>query len=75
MGLDNYQSDYYLSCQLFIIANLVVFNALTQLFSLRFEHSKQLVVDNTLLFVPPFISIALQFFISEGKVCCQPLFH
>ncbi len=37
-GLDNYQSDYYLSCQLFIIANLVVFNALTQLFSLRFEH-------------------------------------
>ncbi|MEY0974904.1 DUF2339 domain-containing protein [Providencia rettgeri] len=66
-GLDNYQSDYYLSCQLFIIANLVVFNALTQLFSLRFEHSKQLVVDNTLLFVPPFISIALQFFISEGE--------
>lgn len=66
-GLDNYQSDYYLSCQLFIIANLVVFNALTQLFSRRFEHSKQLVVDNTLLFVPPFISIALQFFISEGE--------
>lgn len=65
-GLDNYQSDYYLSCQLFIIANLIIFNALTQLFSLRFEHTKQLLVDNTLLFAPPFISIALQFFISEG---------
>ncbi len=66
-GLENYQLGYYLSCQLFIIANLVVFNALTQLFSLRFEHSKQLIVDNTLLFVPPFISIALQFFISQGE--------
>ncbi|MEY0973647.1 DUF2339 domain-containing protein [Providencia huaxiensis] len=66
-GVDNYQPDYYLSCQLFIIANLVVFNALTQLFSLRFEYSKQLIVDNTLLFVPPFVSIALQFFISQGE--------
>ncbi|HGN1705275.1 TPA: DUF2339 domain-containing protein [Providencia rettgeri] len=66
-GLDNYQSDYYLSCQLFIIANLVIFNALTQLFSIRFEHKKQLIVDYTLLFAPPFISIALQFFISEGE--------
>ncbi|MFW0927833.1 MAG: DUF2339 domain-containing protein [Providencia rettgeri] len=64
-GLSNYQSDYYISCQLFIIANLVVFNALTQLFSLRFEHDKQLIVDNTLLFVPPLISIALQFFIAD----------
>ncbi|GAB1440802.1 DUF2339 domain-containing protein [Providencia sp.] len=66
-GLENYQSDYYLSCQLFIIANLVIFNALTQLFSIRFEHTKQLIIDNTLLFAPPLISIALQFFISQGE--------
>ncbi|MGO2305298.1 MAG: DUF2339 domain-containing protein [Providencia sp.] len=65
-GLTNYQAEYYLSCQLFIIANLIIFNALTQLFAIRFDHSQQLVVDNTLLFVPPFISIALQYFISEG---------
>lgn len=65
-GMDNYHYDYYLSCQLFIIANLIVFNALTQLFALRFEHNKQLVVDNTLLFFPPLMSIALQFAISDG---------
>lgn len=65
-GLDNYIDDYYLSCQIFIIANLIIFNLLTQLFALRFDHSKQLVVDNTLLFFPPLMSIGMQFFISDG---------
>ncbi|HHR5807918.1 TPA: DUF2339 domain-containing protein [Providencia alcalifaciens] len=65
-GMEHYNYDYYLSCQLFIIANLIVFNVLTQLFALRFEHSKQLVVDNTLLFFPPLMSISLQFAISGG---------
>ena len=65
-GLNNYQPEYYLSCQLFIIANLIIFNVLTQLFAIRFDHSKQLVVDNTLLFAPPFISIALQYYISDS---------
>ena len=65
-GIENYQPEYYLSCQLFIIANLLIFNALTQLFAIRFEHNKQLIVDNTLLFFPPFVSIVFQYFISEG---------
>lgn len=72
-GWDDYQPDYFLSCQLFIIANLVIFNILTQLFAMRSEHNKQLVVDNTLLFFPPFLSIAFQYFIS-GEMGLLPAF-
>lgn len=64
-GWNNYQEEYYVSSQLFLIANLIVFNVLTQLFSLRFPHDKQMVVDYTLLFIPPFVSIALQYAISS----------
>nr|ELR5143295.1 DUF2339 domain-containing protein [Providencia stuartii] len=63
-GWEYYQTDYYVSSQIFLIANLIVFNVLTQLFALRYPHDKQLVVDNTLLFVPPFISLAIQYAIS-----------
>ncbi|EPU3839319.1 DUF2339 domain-containing protein [Providencia stuartii] len=63
-GVQYYQIDYYVSSQLFLIANLIVFNVLTQLFALRYPHEKQLVVDYTLLLVPPFISMAMQCAIS-----------
>lgn len=63
-GWNHYQTEYYVSSQIFLIANLIVFNVLTQLFALRYKHEKQMVVDYTLLFIPPFISLFLQYMIS-----------
>lgn len=63
-GWNHYQAEYYVSSQIFLIANLIVFNVLTQLFALRYQHEKQMVVDYTLLFIPPFISLFLQYMIS-----------
>ncbi|EKT62167.1 DUF2339 domain-containing protein [Providencia burhodogranariea] len=63
-GWNHYQTEYYLSSQIFLIANLIVFNVLTQLFALRYQHDKQMVVDYTLLFIPPIISLFLQYMIS-----------
>lgn len=63
-GWSHYHIEYYASSQIFLIANLVVFNVLTQLFALRYPHEKQMVVDYTLLFLPPFITMALQYKIS-----------
>ncbi|MCW2255216.1 putative membrane protein [Providencia alcalifaciens] len=63
-GWNHYQTEYYVSSQIFLVANLIVFNVLTQLFALRYQHEKQMVVDYTLLFIPPFISLFLQYMIS-----------
>lgn len=63
-GWNYYHIEYYASSQIFLIANLIVFNVLTQLFSLRYPHEKQMVVDYTLLFLTPFVTMALQYAIS-----------
>ncbi|MFY3769265.1 hypothetical protein AHYW_002755 [Providencia manganoxydans] len=63
-GWNEYHLEYYVSSQIFLIANLIVFNVLTQLFALRYPHEKQMVVDYTLLFLPPFITMVLQYAIS-----------
>ncbi|WP_323862070.1 DUF2339 domain-containing protein [Xenorhabdus szentirmaii] len=60
-GSQSYQSEYYLSCQIFLIINLVLFSLLTVLFGLKNRPEQKMAVDGTLLFGPPVIGFTLQY--------------
>ncbi len=64
-GVDYYRPEYYLSCQLFLIANLIIFSLLTQLFAYKNNQNNQMLVDNLLLFSPAIISFMLQYGMTE----------
>lgn len=64
-GANNYQPEYYLSCQLFLIANLVLFSLLAQLFSVKNRIKQHMAIDGTLLFGPPLIGFGMQYIITE----------
>ncbi|MGG4783118.1 DUF2339 domain-containing protein [Morganella morganii] len=68
-GVDNYQPEYYLNCQIFIILNLVVYGLLTQQYARHHVRTddgrKQLMVDSVLLFAPPVLAFSLQYAITE----------
>lgn len=64
-GMEYYQPEYYLSCQLLLIANLIIFSLLTQLFANKNRQHQQMLVDNVLLFGPPIISFMLQYVLVE----------
>jgi len=63
-GMDNYQPAYYLYCQLFLIANIVIFGVLCLALSLRAQPAGHKIIDGTLLFGPPLIGFAMQYLIT-----------
>lgn len=63
-GADHYQQDFYLSCQLFLIANLVLFGVLSVLFGIRNPLRGQWAVDGTLLFGPPLVGFGFQYYLT-----------
>lgn len=68
-GVNNYLPEYYLSCQIFIILNLVVYGLMTQQYARHHVRTddgrKQLMVDSVLLFAPPILAFSLQYAITE----------
>ncbi|MCD1127420.1 DUF2339 domain-containing protein [Jinshanibacter sp. LJY008] len=64
-GVEHYQPEDYLSCQLFLIANLVLFSLLAELFAVKNRLQQHMAVDGTLLFGPPLIGFALQYAMTE----------
>lgn len=64
-GLNGYQPEYYLSCQLFLIANMVIFGVLSQGLSLRAQVKGEKVIDGVLLFGPPLIGFGMQYHITQ----------
>lgn len=64
-GAAYYQHDFYLSSQLFLIANILLFGVGALLFSLRHQPTSKPVVDGVLLFVPPLIGFGMQYLITE----------
>lgn len=64
-GLYSYQPAFYLSCQLFLIANIVLFGVLSVALSLRAQGSGQRIIDGVLLFAPPLIGFGMQYVLTQ----------
>ncbi len=64
-GLADYRPEYYLSCQLFLVANLIIFGVLSVALSLRAQKRGERIVDGVLLFAPPLIGFGMQYAITQ----------
>ncbi|WP_058910082.1 DUF2339 domain-containing protein [Entomohabitans teleogrylli] len=64
-GMNGYQPEYYLSCQLFLIANVVIFGVLCLALSLRYHIPGEKVIDGVLLFGPPLVGFGMQYAITR----------
>ncbi|EOU9535724.1 DUF2339 domain-containing protein [Cronobacter dublinensis] len=63
-GLNGYQPDEWLSCQLFLIANILLFGVVCVALSLRAQQQKK-IVDGVLLFAPPLVGFGMQYAITR----------
>ncbi|HEY4469466.1 MAG TPA: DUF2339 domain-containing protein [Klebsiella sp.] len=64
-GLNGYRPEYYLSCQLFLIANTIIFGVLSVALSLRAQEKGKQIIDGVLLFAPPLIGFGMQYGITR----------
>ncbi|WP_313049627.1 DUF2339 domain-containing protein [Atlantibacter subterraneus] len=64
-GLNGYRPEIYLSSQLFLIANILLFGVLCVGLSLRAQESKEKIIDGVLLFAPPLIGFGMQYAITR----------
>ncbi|WP_050815597.1 MULTISPECIES: DUF2339 domain-containing protein [Brenneria] len=64
-GAEHYRQEYYLSSQLFLIANILIFGVGALLFSLRHQPAGKQLVDGVLLFAPPLIGFGMQYLIAQ----------
>ena len=64
-GLDDYRPEYYFSCQLFLVANIILFGVLSVALSLRAQEKGRRIVDGVLLFAPPLAGFAMQYAITR----------
>lgn len=64
-GMDNYLPEDYLGCQLFLIANMVIFGVLCLALTLRSRLPGEKVIDGVLLFGPPLIGFGMQYLITQ----------
>lgn len=60
-GLSDYQPAYYLPCQLFLAANILIFGVLSVALSLRAQEKGRQIIDGVLLFAPPLIGFGMQY--------------
>ena len=64
-GLEDYRPEYYLSCQLFLIANTLIFGVLSVALSLRAQEKGKQIIDGVLLFAPPLVGFGMQYAITR----------
>lgn len=64
-GLEHYRPEHYLSCQLFLIANLILFSLLAELFAVKNRVQQHMAIDGTLIFGPSLIGFAMQYAITS----------
>lgn len=67
-GLQSYRPEYYLNCQLFLIANILLFGVLSVGLSLRAQHQRERIIDGVMLFAPPLVGFGMQYAIVEHWV-------
>lgn len=64
-GLYGYRPEFYFSCQLFLIANIVLFGVLSVGLSLRAQGGGKRIIDGVLLFAPPLIGFGMQYALTQ----------
>lgn len=64
-GIADYRPQYYLSCQLFLIANLLVFGVFSVALSLRAQKKGERIIDGVLLFAPPLVGFGMQYAMTQ----------
>ncbi|MEQ5192903.1 DUF2339 domain-containing protein [Klebsiella sp. CTHL.F3a] len=64
-GLNEYRPAFYLSCQLFLIANTLIFGVLSVALSLRAQEKGRQIIDGVLLFAPPLVGFGMQYAITR----------
>lgn len=64
-GVNDYQPADYLSCQFFLIANILLFGVLSVLLSLRAQEKSRQVIDGILLFTPPLAGFGMQYVMTQ----------
>lgn len=60
-GLSDYQPEDYAICQLFLIANTLIFGVFSVALSLRAQEKGKHIIDGALLFAPPLIGFGMQY--------------
>lgn len=60
-GLSDYQPEDYVICQLFLIANTLIFGVFSVALSLRAQEKGKQIIDGVLLFAPPLVGFAMQY--------------
>lgn len=60
-GLSDYQPEDYAICQLFLIANTLIFGVFSVALSLRAQGKGKHIIDGALLFAPPLIGFGMQY--------------
>ncbi|MCI2292322.1 DUF2339 domain-containing protein [Enterobacter sp. I4] len=60
-GLSDYQPDDYVICQLFLIANTLIFGVFSVALSLRAQEKGKQIIDGVLLFAPPLVGFGMQY--------------
>lgn len=64
-GVNDYQPAFYLNCQLFLVANILLFGVLSVALSLRSQAKGKQIIDGVLLFAPPLIGFGMQYAITR----------
>lgn len=64
-GVNDYQPSFYLNCQLFLVANILLFGVLSVALSLRSQAKGKQIIDGVLLFAPPLIGFGMQYAITR----------
>ena len=67
-GIQSFTPEFYIECQIFILANLVIYGVLAVLLSIRSIHNKekyQNIIDLLLLFGAPLCGFGLQYAITQ----------
>lgn len=67
-GIRSFQAPFYVECQIFILANMLIYGVLAVLLSIRNKQKEphQNALDLTLLFSAPLIAFALQYSITSS---------
>ncbi|WP_337016346.1 DUF2339 domain-containing protein [Leclercia sp. AS011] len=60
-GLNDYRPEDFWICQLFLIANTLIFGVLSVALSLRAQEKGKQVIDGVLLFAPPLVGFGMQY--------------
>lgn len=64
-GWQDYRPEFWFSCQLFLLANLLIFGVLSMALALRSRRPGEKIIDGVLLFGTPLVGFGMQYAITR----------